>query len=429
MSIKFACECGTQFIARDEQAGRPGICHACRKQFVVPLQDVPLSAQSIMAELLAENPIEEQGLQPETLASTATTGRHFRLDSSALILIAVPILILAGVVGSLTWAHLNVGADSPQPQNLEPVSPANSPIDTLGSTAPRKEEPPAKTSEQPPAPAPTAPVKQHAEFPVDLRGHAPSVGLSFREVARFEGQTTETADGAGCKGASVTTDMVRDVEHVYTVTAVANDTVTGCLIKVIKGEGTISFVDSRGEEHKRDRVDDLAGEVIVAQKVGSAWKYSLQGKTPTLKQEQALTHLRPLFENRDYLPVAKQKVGATWELDSAQIQNFLGREFSAVSGKLRAEFLRLERLGDDLCAVIEYKGTLKGRDELPQSQGSIRTFEMDQFIYLLPRYGLSAKTSGETIVTSAGKRRTGGASVEVTSTGRITVTSTTTVEH
>jgi len=223
--------------------------------------------------------------------------------------------------------------------------------------------------------------------------------------------------------------MVRDVEQVYTITAVANDAVTGCLIKVIKGEGTISYVDSKGVSQKQDRVDDLASEVILGQNVGSAWSYSLQGKKPTLKQEQALIRMRPLFESRDYLPVGKQKSGATWDLDSTQLQHFLGSEFSAVSGKVRGELLRLERIGGDLCAVIEYKGTLKGRDELPQSQGAIRTFEMDQVVYLSLKYGVSAKTSGETIVTSTGRRKIGGEIVGVTSNGRISVTSMTTVEH
>jgi hypothetical protein len=416
MAIKFTCQCGTPFVARDAQAGIVTVCHVCGRRFQVPFSDEAPVAQPVIAT-------------GSFTRSTAVSGRRSSFYPLIVILIAIPIVILVGFVSYFTFARPNTDARSEQPRTEEFELPATPQIKkNVASDLPKPKEEVSIIAPEKPAPqTPLPPAIESTEQPVDLRGHAPPVGLSFREVTRFQGETTETA--VGIRSGSITTDMTRDLEYVYTVTAVANDAVTGCLIRVVKGEGTISFVDTKGAAHQQDRVDDLAGEVIVAQKTGAAWRYALQGKTPTLKQEQALHKLRPMFEHRDFLPAAKQKVGATWKLDSAQIQNLAGSEFSSVSGSVRADLPRLERYEGALCAVIEYKGTFKGRDELPETQGSIRTFEMDQVVYLNLKYGLNAKTTGETTVTSAGKRRMGGVNLQVTSSSRITIVSTTTVEQ
>ncbi len=472
MPIRFKCECGAQFRARDEQAGSPGTCHVCKKPFLIPFPDDHALARTVIPAVQSPLWTEEEAPKPDTPATTETEHRSVsgsivettetdrRSGLGAIAAIGTAVLIAVGICGYLTWAHLTADAERAQPQSPKAVVPADSPSGPIAAKPPLNEEPPAKSPEKQPAPVQTAAADQNAvpqtrdaieagrappahdtgPFPadksekkrgpsVDLRGHVPPVGLSFREVTRFDGRTTETAVGPGNQILSVTTDMVRNAEHLYTVTAVVNGAVTGCRIEVIKGEGSLSFIDSKGQQRTQDRVDELAGEVIVAQKVGSAWKYSLQGKQASLKQEQALAHMRPLFESRNYLPAGKQKPGDTWELDSTQIKSLLGSEISAISGSVQGEFLRIERLGEDLCAVIQYKGTVKGRDEVPASQGAVRTFEMDQEIYLLLTYGLSVKTSGETIATSAGKRKLGGANVEVTTSGRISVKSTTTLER
>jgi len=53
-----------------------------------------------------------------------------------------------------------------------------------------------------------------------------------------------------------------------------------------------------------------------------------------------------------------------------------------VLGTFRAGFLRLEKYGGDLCAMIEYKGVFKGREELRDAGGEIRTFGIDQVAYV-----------------------------------------------
>ena len=41
MAIKFTCDCGTQFVAREDQIGSSGTCHFCKKPFTVPDPNPP----------------------------------------------------------------------------------------------------------------------------------------------------------------------------------------------------------------------------------------------------------------------------------------------------------------------------------------------------------------------------------------------------
>ncbi len=277
-----------------------------------------------------------------------------------------------------------------------------------------------------PGAPPSDKSKKRAESSVDLRGHAPPVGLTFRQITRFRILMTETARGGAV---SVTTETARTEEHVHTVKAVYDDSVSGYVTKVLRGEDVRRIVDSSGRIRTEQRVDDLAGAVIVSEMLGAHWQRSLSGKAPYTAEGQAITRFRPFFECRDDLPAGKQKVGVTWEVDSAQIKERFGGSLTAVSGTLRVGFLRLEKHEGDLCAVIEYKGVIKGREELQDAGGEVRTIGIDQVAYVSLRYGLSIKTSGLITVESVGKRKTDRGEVDVTTRGQITVTSTTTISR
>ena len=83
MSIRFACECGTQFIAGDEQAGSRGVCHVCKKQFIVPVQDDPQSGQPISQTAIPQYPLKKGESQPQTPVGTDRVRRSGRTRSSS----------------------------------------------------------------------------------------------------------------------------------------------------------------------------------------------------------------------------------------------------------------------------------------------------------------------------------------------------------
>jgi hypothetical protein len=53
MAIRFTCECGKEFRAKDEYAGRRAICPACQRQFVI---QHPAVRQEEVAAIPAESP-------------------------------------------------------------------------------------------------------------------------------------------------------------------------------------------------------------------------------------------------------------------------------------------------------------------------------------------------------------------------------------
>jgi hypothetical protein len=51
MPIEVVCRCGKRFFAKDEWAGRTGLCPACMQEFVVPL---PVVLESVNPQVAVE---------------------------------------------------------------------------------------------------------------------------------------------------------------------------------------------------------------------------------------------------------------------------------------------------------------------------------------------------------------------------------------
>lgn len=121
MAIKFACDCGTQFVARDEQAGRAGVCHVCKKRFTVPLPDERSPAQPVLRPVPSPIPTtDDPTIEPPARANSP---RPVWKDPIA-IGIALSGSILLLFLGYLAGSHLRSGSVagvSEQVANAKPL--------------------------------------------------------------------------------------------------------------------------------------------------------------------------------------------------------------------------------------------------------------------------------------------------------------------
>jgi hypothetical protein len=428
MSIQFHCtSCHTLLSTSIDKPGSIVTCPRCRNETQVPQLSPPV----------------------------ALPARPLSKDPTIVIGTAIPTLILLVFFGYLLWTRKGADAQTTQPPERNAVFPVNSQPGPLASVAPRQEEPPAKAPPRDatsvvdentvadmveatkpnrappldnPAMPPIANPVANGDQTFDLRGHAPQVGFKVREHTKVVGTRTNTFSRRRRRTVSAKTDLVYDTEKVYTVKDVLNDDVCGYDTKVITGDITFSFVDPTGKKRSSEQLDDFAGEVIRSTNIDGNWNHTLLENQPTDKQQAALTRLRSWFEDRESLPDGEQKLGASWEVDQRHIDKLLRSAMSAVSGKVRATFVRLERHEGDLCAVIEYKGRIRGRVEFGENQERIGSLVIDMTNIRSLKYGIDVKTSGEVIIHSADTVKLQGADVEVATVGRITIGSIVTVE-
>ena len=134
MSVRFTCECGTLFLARDEQAGNPAVCHVCKRQFVVPVQNDPQSGQPVSPTVLPQNPLKEEESHPQTPVG-AESARPFWKDPIVVIGTAIPTLILLAFCGYLAWPRPRANAETARPPAGEIVVAERSPTDPVGAAA------------------------------------------------------------------------------------------------------------------------------------------------------------------------------------------------------------------------------------------------------------------------------------------------------
>jgi hypothetical protein len=227
----------------------------------------------------------------------------------------------------------------------------------------------------------------------------------------------------------VTGSIVGDFENLYTVEDVVNETVLKYQTRVIKAEHTYSYVDPGGKKRRVDRIDDLAGEVVVSERFRQTWRHALLERDPSSGQQKALARLWSPFDARYHLPAGKQKPGTSWEVDAIQLKEFFLSGADAVSGKLKATFDRLEEYQGDMCAVIEYNGRLRVRSE-PEDvlQERMETWDIGLESYRSLKHAISVKTTGVIVIRSMGNIQVDNHNSEFVGGGRTLVTCEATVE-
>jgi hypothetical protein len=264
---------------------------------------------------------------------------------------------------------------------------------------------------------------------VDLRGPAPKIGFKFRESWTMDSQRTDRFTDSRGRDVPVTGSIRGDFENLYTILDVSNDEVIRYQMTVIKGEKDLAYVYPGGRKRTLDHIDELAGEVIVSQKAGDMWSHSLLEGQPRIEQGKALARLRSPFEERDHIPAGMQTPGIWWEVDATQIKRLLGGSVDAVSGKMQAQFVRLEAFRNEPCAVIEYRGTIRVRCEPePDIPDSMQTCDFHQIIYRSIVNSITMRSDCNINFSSSGTMRLNGRAAQFQGRGHTRVAYLATVE-
>ena len=355
-------------------------------------------------------------------------------------------------MGYLSWARPPAQVPTTPPRNAK-----TAPIEKSARSAAAHEPP---SIEKPPAPVPIAAAKKDpgagqsaptevkpapprkdpaiavADKPTDdndpgfnLRGPVPKVGFKVREICKLVGPNIDMILKSTGRSVAVRAAVESETEKLYTVKSVAGDMVTSYETKVIKGESTSRFRDRKGRAHNKERLDDLAGEVVVSERQGDGWNHTLLQNIPTPRQEQALARMTPWFEDREPMPIASQRLGGSWEVDATDIKKlFPGTDITAVSGKVQATLLRLEKHDGDVCAVIAFKGQVKGRWECDEDEEKIGTFSLNLVTHRSLKHAIHLETTGDITIRETGTLKYDGMNVEFTNRGRLTFNSTARIE-
>jgi hypothetical protein len=368
---------------------------------------------------------------------------------------ALTTIILVSVVGFLFRARNEAEAPAPEPiatSTVRPVvlteapqekeGPGPGPVEPdvaadVSAVAAPVPAPKAAMAIQPgPAPRPDPPRAgpgDNTGAPIepvfDLRGPVPKIGFTVRERTKVTGSRTSTLTRPRARPVTERSDLVHDIEKVYTVTNVLNDKVCEYETKVITGDITLRDVDATGKRRTSDQLDDFVGETIGSMRLRAGWSHALIDQLATDKQQPGLRQLRPFFQDREFVPAGGQKTGASWDVDRDYIDILIRTTMSAVSGKVKATFARVVDHEGEQCALIEYDGRLRGSVKFganPEAVGSI-LIAMTSLRSL--KHGIDVKTQGNLRMESAHTTMVRGTSVEFRILAQVAIDSSFTVEE
>jgi len=218
------------------------------------------------------------------------------------------------------------------------------------------------------------------ESKVDLRSPTPKVGQVFRESSRSQmkdADFTIKTKGVTNKTKGVTTRAKMSMSSVQEleqkILAMDGGAVTKFQTRYIMDEKTIRIRKPGSAEEMNEEIGDLAGQVVISQKVKGKWTHTLKEGEPTLKQRLGLLDLTG-WDDDESTPGGKRPIGTTWEVDATHLTKVVGPGVTGLSGMSKATFTRIEKYQGDRCAVIETAGRIKGKMTI---EGKEATLESD----------------------------------------------------
>lgn len=252
---------------------------------------------------------------------------------------------------------------------------------------------------------------------IDLRSPAPQVGLKFREVGRMEMKGLDlTMKSAGKILNTAKMDISAEEEKQYEVLAVEEGVVTKFKTRIVKDETNTKTQAPEGEPQRSEDLGDLAGQVVISEKIKKAWTHTLAEGEPTEKQKAALADLPP-WEDNDGVPAAKQKIGDSWDMDATHIKKYVGESYTAMSGKVKVTLTGLKKVDGQLCAFMEIKGTIKGKLKAEGNE-KVVTFGITATDSFSLKHGISLKSDGEFTIKATGKEKVDDMEIDVIMEGK-----------
>lgn len=213
-----------------------------------------------------------------------------------------------------------------------------------------------------------------ADETFDLRGPAPKKGQTIVTDSTLHLKDSTVLLTINGQKLKIKQDMTITSKEEEKFLAVEGRQVIKSQARVLK-DHTKTIANFMGEDTTEDKDGDLAGEVIVSERLKDGkWKHTLVDTSPSDDQKKELDkRIGP--ENDDELfPSEKIGVGHTWSTDASKLKKFFGGSFSDLTGTVKQEFLRLEDVNGEKCAVIEVTGPIKGK--MKDDDGDL-DFEMD----------------------------------------------------
>jgi hypothetical protein len=252
----------------------------------------------------------------------------------------------------------------------------------------------------------------------DLRGPAPVKGQVYRSKSTFRVKGADVTLTAAGNTLKLKQTMTVTTEEEEKVLAVDGRTVAKSQAKVIK-DRVVTVTDFNGDEQKQDEPGELEGQVIVSTRTPDGkWKHVLVDEKPTEKQKKELDK-RVGPENDDELfPEGKVKVGHTWEVDAAHLKKFFGNTFTDVKGKLKQNFLRVEEVNGEMCAVVETTGPVTAT--MKEDDGDLKVqLTLKATGWRSLKTGVEVKGKFEGKIRMSGKQKIDGAEADIVMEGPI----------
>jgi hypothetical protein len=194
----------------------------------------------------------------------------------------------------------------------------------------------------------------------DLRGPAPMKG----QVIIYESKEYDKDAVRKIKtGDNTIEDRFDDVTTKRTeveILAVDGQQILRTRTKVLK-DSTEESRQKGKRTVRRTTPNKLDGQYIYSELTAKGWKHSLEDAQPTAEQKKALAEYHPFKIEDVLLPEGKFKVGHEWKIDAAQFQKLFGTKVSDMTGGGKGKFVKVEKDGDDLLAVLEFDFDIAGK--------------------------------------------------------------------
>jgi hypothetical protein len=178
-----------------------------------------------------------------------------------------------------------------------------------------------------------------------------------------------------------------------------------------------------GQETTNSKKWEIEGATIISEfdKGKKNWKSSLKEGEPTEEQKKELENLGAWTSEDLLVPAEKVKIGHSWENSPALIgKKLLGWKFSNGGGKGRSKFVRLEKVGDEQCALIESEIDVAGRCKDEDDQDLTVSLKGKVLFYRSLRFGVDIKTTYDLQTTIAFTGEKNGQNLEIHFEGKLT---------
>ena len=197
--------------------------------------------------------------------------------------------------------------------------------------------------------------------------------------------------------------------------------------KIIKdsAERTTNF---GGEKKTETDKKELQGETVLSELKMKTWTHVLDRADPTPKQEKELKNFDEPENDDDLYPAEKVKVGHSWNIEPSAFKKLLGSKFSDAKGKGKSKFIKVEKVGEEVCAVIESEIDLTGK--IKDDDGNDITVEIKGKIinHRSIALGMDIKFTIEGDAVFTGKIDENGQKADVRFVGKISSSGTATVK-